>query len=467
MQGLIDVDENRVAGTQGIPAGSSLSEQLLPILRRPIPAEARRRAASHVLDWLGCAIAGARSESGRIFLADAHEHGPGPSRIVGGSRTGMQAAAFTNGAFGNVLEMDDLHKEAILHPGPVVVPAALAVAEARGTPAVELLDAVVRGYEAMIRLGRAMGPGHYRLFHPTSTCGPFGAAAAAADLLDLDDKAFVAAMGNAGTQAAGPWQCRHEPVMTKQLHTARAADAGVTAARLAAKGLTGPRFILEGRQGLFAAMAPDAQPQRVTESPAAPWLILETSLKPWPACRHVHAAIDAALLLRPKCLDKRPTSIEVHTFRDAIDFANRAQPRTPTEARFSLQHAVAVALIEGPPHLAAFAPPALDRPDIAALRSRIIVGATEPYASAYPRRFGTGLTARFADGTVVEVSVADALGDPENPLPEREIVAKAGRLMAAAGLNEPQSNSLIAATLALADQGTVTALTDRFPSFVD
>jgi 2-methylcitrate dehydratase PrpD len=440
---------------------TSLTERLVPILRRPVAAEIRAHVTLHVLDWVGCATLGATTEAGTVFRAEARARARGPAAVVGGGRVEGRAAAFANGAFGNILEMDDLHREAILHPGPVVVPAALAAAETTGATAERFLDAVARGYEAMIRLGRAMGPGHYRHFHPTGTCGPFGAAAAVGDLLGLDDGQLVSALGNAGTQAAGLWQCRHEPVMTKQLHNGRAAEAGYAAALLASFGLTGARFILEGKQGLFAGMAPDARPDDVTDEPDGAWLVTETSLKPWPACRHAHAAIDAALLLRQKRPGRLPVAIEIGTYADAIAFCDRAEPRTSMEAKFSLQHAVATALIDGPPELAAFEPSGLGRPDIAALRRRITVGVKEPYDSAYPRRFGSGLEARYEDGTTVAVAVPDALGDPENPLSRHDVIAKAETLIAAAGRDADETGAVIRATLALDQGGAIAGLTDR------
>jgi len=156
------------------------------------------------------------------------------------------------------------------------------------------LDAIVIGYEATIRIGRAVGTGHYAFWHNTATCGPFGAAAAACHLLEGSD--LRSALGLAGTQAAGLWQTRHEPdSMAKQLHAGHAAHAGVLAAILSKQGFQGPRSILEGEQGFFAAMCPGADPEDVLVNPDSEWLLHETSLKPYPACRHAHPAIDAAL----------------------------------------------------------------------------------------------------------------------------------------------------------------------------
>lgn len=442
----------------------SLTEGLAPVLSRPVAAADRARAALHLVDWLGCAAAGAASEVGAVFRTHAATRPGGVARVVLGPALSARDAAFANGAFGNVLEMDDVHREAVLHPGPVVIPAALALAAEQGAGGPALLDAVVRGYEAMIRIGRAMGPAHYRHFHPTSTCGAFGAVAACASLLGLEAGPLADALGNAGTGAGGVWQCRAEPVMTKQLHTARAAQAGLDAAVLAAAGLTGPRLILEGPFGVFAGLAPDARPGRVLAEPDGTWLIHATSFKPWPACRHCHPAIDAALALRGRAPADAIAAVDVATYADALAFCDRVVPRTTGEAKFSLQHAVAVALIDGKPPLAAFDPPALARPDLAALRARVAVREEGRFSAAYPLRFGAAVTLTLQDGAVLAETVLDALGDPENPLPEEEVLAKARMLMASSGLPPGEAEAAIAAALALIEGAPARSLDALLPS---
>ncbi|MGG5819404.1 MmgE/PrpD family protein [Falsiroseomonas sp. HW251] len=439
---------------------ASLTEGLAALLARRIAPADRRRATLHLLDWIGCAVAGAASEAGAVFRAQAASQPPGSARVILGPRLTARDAAFANGAFGNVLEMDDVHREAILHPGPVVIPAALALAVERGADAGALLDAILRGYEAEIRIGRAMGGGHYAKFHPTATMGVFGVAAACASLLGLDATRLVWALGNAGTQAGGVWQCRHEPVMTKQLHTARAAAMGLEAAQLAAFGLTGPRLILEGPQGVFAGLASDAKPYRVLDTPDAPWLAHETSFKPWPACRHAHPTIDAALALRDRVAGRAIEAVRVESYADALAFCDRAVPRSTVEAKFSLQHAVAVALLDGKPPLSAFDPPALDRADLSALRARVTVAEDPALTRAYPAHFGAAVAVTLADGTTLREAMPDALGDPENPLDDAAIVAKACMLMGSAGV---APDAIVAAALALAEGGTVAALNAALP----
>jgi 2-methylcitrate dehydratase PrpD len=141
-------------------------------------------------------------------------------------------------------------------------------------------------------------------------------------LLALPAQRGVDAFGNAGTQAAGLWQVRHEPVMSKQLHNGRAAHGGLLAADLARAGFTGPASILEGPQGFFAAMCPGADPHAVVREPASRWKIHDTSFKPWSACRHAHAAIDAALALRARSIDRQCGGSRC-TYRDALVFCDR------------------------------------------------------------------------------------------------------------------------------------------------
>ena len=431
---------------------SSLTRGLARLLARPVDPVARSRAAAHVLDWLGCAVIGATEPAGRRLLRHAATAPVGRISVVGGRGAAEpERAAFCNGGLGNILEMDDIHRVSILHPGPVVVPAALAAAESAEASAEDFLDAVIRGYEAQIRIGSAMGPGHYAKWHNTSTCGPFGAAAAAGSVMDLEEDPMVWALGNAGTQSSGFWRCRHEPVMTKQLHTARASQAGFDAAALASMGFTGPEFVLEGKQGFFDAMCPDPSPERILADGAGPWRIRETSFKPWPACRHVHAAIDAALLIRARHAPRPEdiASIRVRTYADARRFCDCAEPKTTQEAKFSFQHSVAVVILKGEPELGDYGSAEIAGTGNATLRGRITVEVSETFEDRYPNHYGSGVDLRTRDGRMLSADVPDALGDPENPLAEEQVAAKALCLMAAAGVPGPAASTIADAALSL------------------
>jgi 2-methylcitrate dehydratase PrpD len=435
-----------------VAGAESLSEGLAALLARPVDADTRRRAALHVLDWAGCALLGATAEAGRVLLSYGRAQAPGPSAVIGSARREAGVAAFVNGGLANLFEMDDLHRLSIVHPGPVVVPAALALAEREGVGGDAFLDAVVRGYEAAIRIGSALGQDHYEYWYNTSTCGVFGAAAACADLLGLDRAATVDALGQAGGQASGLWQCRLEPTMSKQLYTARAAQSGLLAADLAGHGLKGAKHILEGEKGFFAATSPEAEPGSVLAAPDEPWNMWATSLKPWPACRHAHPAIEAALELREGLDMAALEGIEVTTYRQAIGFCDNPEPVTAHDARFSLQHCVAVTLLDGAPGLDAFAPEAIGRADVAALRQRVRLVEDAEYSAAFPRRNGAQVAVE-ANGTRREAAIRAVKGDPENPMSEAETKAKARTQMAAAGLSEDAIEALVKAIEALPDGG--------------
>lgn len=445
----------------------SIAERLAALVLRPVSPGTREAAAVHVLDWLGCAIAGAASEPGRRLRALAEREAPGAARVLGGGRRSARTAAFANGGLGNVLEMDDVHRTAILHPGPVVIPAALALAEERGATGAAFLDAVVRGYEAVIRVGAAVGPQHYAFFHNTATCGPFGAAAACASLLGLDAAQTAHALGLAGTQAGGFWQLRNERAMAKQLHTARAAEMGLTAALLAADGFTGPLRIFEGPQGFFAATCGGADPEAILAAPGGDWLMQETSFKPWPACRHAHPAIDAALALREQAMPSLIDRVEIATYRDAVVFCDRPDPKTVTDAKFSLQHAVAHVLLTGRPMLEDFEMEAVRQPEAAALRARVTVREASRFTNAYPAHFGASVALTLTDGCVLESEVRDALGDPEVPMTASALIAKAEMLMRAGGMIGDAITRLTDAALALPGAAEVQRLSQALPEHLE
>ncbi|MFO1433676.1 MAG: MmgE/PrpD family protein [Candidatus Competibacteraceae bacterium] len=424
---------------------TTLTQQLTSLVgSKPITAVELEQAALFTLDAIANALAGRRTEPGGLLLQWWQSTGRDAGRN-----------AFLLGALTHILEVDDLHRAAVVHPGCVVVPAAWVVAEREGAGGKALLTAVLRGFEAACRVGMAVGPAHYRLWHNTATCGPFGSAMAVASLLGLDPEQTVHALGNAGTQSAGLWQFLETGAMTKHLHAGRAAEAGVLAADLARLGFTGPPAILEGAKGFFAATCPDADPAVVSRDPDAPWQLLQTSLKPWPSCRHTHPAIDAAQALRPQIADLgRIDRTEVETYPAALDVCDRPEPQSEYQAKFSLQHCVAAALSFPAVDFSAF--DAAARSTLKPLRSRVSLRIMEPYASAYPRAWGSAVTVILEDGSRLSVQRNQAKGDPEAPLSRDDIIAKAKMLLQYGGISDP--DGLITAILALADDGRLPRL---------
>jgi len=345
--------------------------------------------------------------------------------------------------------MDDLHRASVVHPGCVVVPAVFALADETGVAGLEFLRAVLQGFEATCRVGMAVGQEHYRIWHSTATCGPFGSAMAASCLMGLDEDACVDALGNAGTQAAGLWQFLDTGAMSKHLHAGRGAEAGVVAAELAALGFSGPPQILEGQRGLFAAACPDADPAALLAGPEQPWQLHETSIKPWPCCRHTHPAIDAALELSGQIDPALIETIVVETYQAALDICDRPAPDSVYEAKFSLQHCVVAALNIGRLDFGVFEKQ--PRTDLADCRDRVSLRASEPYVSAYPKDWGAAVSLTMADGTHLSAVRSHCKGDPEDCLSVDEMRDKARMLFEFGDVGEPEH--LTRAILAMANGG--------------
>jgi 2-methylcitrate dehydratase PrpD len=294
-----------------------------------------------------------------------------------------------------------------------------------------LLDSSIRGYEAMICVGSSFDRHHYQRWHPTSTAGVMGAAVAASGVYGISRSQLINSLGNAGSVSGGVWQMRHESVMTKQFHVAHAVRAGLEVAHLSKCGFTGPRQILEGEQGLYAATCNNPKPMEFHKN----WRIWEVSFKPWGACRHAHPAIDAALELQA-LLGNLDGEILVEIYADAVAFCDNPGPKKPQQAKFSIQHAVAVVATSGAPVLADFDTAAIRRH--AKARSRVTVRECRDITARYPKHYGARVTCREQ---IVEM--IDTLGDPERPMTNTQIIDKAHSLMAWGGLPKKQADKAV------------------------
>jgi 2-methylcitrate dehydratase PrpD len=446
------------------------SEWLVAALRRPIRLHDRQRAALQLIDWMACAHLGQTTELGAVLRRWAAKQAPGPIWVCGHSSLQAAEAARWNGSLGSSHEMDDVHREAVVHAGDTVIPAVLAMAQRENTTAEALLDAVVVGYETGILLGLLSGPSHYGQWYSTATTGVFASAMACARLLGLDPTHTQHALALAGMQSAGVWQCRLEPGLAKQLATGHSAQAGLVAADLAAAGMTGPLSILEGPLGWLKATGGNLDAARaralLQTPPDRAWRVHEVSFKPWPACRHVHPAIECALQLHAQGID--PGQIEhmhLDTYAVALSFADQPCPQTPLQGKFSLQHGVAWALCHGDFGLEATAPEALLDPICSALRECITLVCGPAQEQAYPQSFGAHLQLQMANGTQHSSEVVNVLGDPENPLSPDQVMAKATQLLQASGWIDWQARHLISAALALAEDDSPARLWSSLQSW--
>ena len=326
----------------------ALAEQARGLRLADIPDNIRSWARQCVLDYLGCAVAGASDELVSILLAEMQENGGKEVASVHGraGRLPVASAAMVNGASSHALDFDDVNLAMPGHPSVAILPALLALAEERGSTGAEVLTAFVAGYELQCLIGKTIAPGHYDVlgFHATATVGSFGSAAACAHLLGLDAEKFATALGIAGTQAAGLKSMFG--TMCKPLHAGKAAYHGLMAAKLAARGFTSRTDVIECGQGFARTHSPDFNPSRAFDAPPNGWWIASNLFKYHASCYMTHAAIEAARKLREQhgFAADQVDRIDVRLEESCDRICNIAAPVTGLEAKFSLRLTTAMGL---------------------------------------------------------------------------------------------------------------------------
>jgi 2-methylcitrate dehydratase PrpD len=344
---------------------TGLAESVAALEFDDLPEAAVTLAAQAVLDTVAVAVAARDEPVVRIVREELAA--PGDVRLWGGGSTTPDAAALVNGTAAHALDFDDYAPGSGLHPSAPLVPALLAACALRPVSGRDLITAYVAGYEAQERLGLVLWPSHYaRGFHTTGTAGTVGAAAAVARLLGADAATTAHALGIAATDSAGVKAVFGS--MGKPYHAGRAAASGLRAARLALRGMTVGGDPLFGRQGLVAA-ASDATDLTAARTPfGEPWHVLDLVPKLYPACFGTHAAIGGALELRGP---SRIRAVELTIPPVLLDVCAIPEPATGLEAKFSLAHTTAAALVHGQVGVATFTDAAVGEPDVVELRDRV------------------------------------------------------------------------------------------------
>jgi 2-methylcitrate dehydratase PrpD len=384
-----------------------------------------------VLDVLGVAVAGAATAEGRLALQVMTDLGRGGDCNVPLSPHGFDpaTAALLTGTMAYSIGLTDTHAESITHPGPSVVPAALAVGQLTKATDADVLRAVALGVEAVVRIGAVVNPSHRaRGFHPTATCNPFGAAVAAAYLLGTNREQMLWALGLAGSMAGGLYEFRNEGAMLMALHGGWPASSGVTAAYLAMAGFTGPTTVLEGPEGFFQGFADQTAPEKLVPTPDRSLGIEELSLRPYCACRYAHAGIDALKHIAAVHGRIDPDAVEqviVWTHRTAVD--QESEPTTLVSARLSTAFTIALTMVHGP-RLDEVTDEDLKDERIRRLIGRIQVREDPELTALFPRQWPCRVNVLMRNGEVYEERVDNPKGEPDNPLSPRELEEKFRRL---------------------------------------
>ena len=386
-------------------------------LPAPVVHEARRA----ILNWAGCAIGASAHETvENAWNAMRPFAGAGQATLLGRrERTDILNAALVNGISSHVLDFDDTHPETLVHPSGPVASALFALAEHRGASGADLVNAFVTGVEVECRVARAVLPSHYDVgWHITATAGVFGAAAASARLLGLDEERTVWALGLAATQAAGLREMFGS--MAKSLHPGRAAQNGLAAALFAQAGLTSSETAIEGRRGFAAVLSTTVDLAKCVEGLGVRYELLGNTYKPFACGLVIHPVIDGCIRLRAAGVrpqDVQRIDLRVHPL--VLELTGKATPRSGLEGKFSVFHSAAAALIDGDGGEAQYADARVNDPAVVALRGKVRAEVDPTMAMEAAR-----LTVTLGDGTQRSALVDHCIGSREQPMTDAQLEQK-------------------------------------------
>lgn len=404
-------------------SAQQLAARFAALSLNQIDDKSRAAVKRLLMDYLGVALAGSQSESGRIARKFAKEHGGKPqARLIGdNARVPMTAAAFANAISSHSIELDDIDVLALFHFSPPVYSAALAAADHAGASGKQLLVALAAGCEMMERMSKATNPSiRNRGFHTTPTCGVFGATIAAGKVLRLSKDKLVSALGMAGAQASGLMEM-YGPSMQKRFNPGPAARNGVTAALMAQLGFTGADTILEGERGFLKAFSDKTQPEALTDKLKESYELL-IEFKPYSCARPIHNAIDCALdIRRQEGFDADAIErVNVARHPDWARYHQNKTPRTYHEAQVSLPFSAAVAFLEGKALLKQYSDRNIRNPKVKRLSD--ITSISED--ASLPRGVSCKMTVTLRGGAELTSQVDYPKGSIENPMTEEEMRGK-------------------------------------------
>lgn len=386
-----------------------------------IPDEARDEAVRSVFNWVGCCLGGARHvTTDRALAALAEFSGRPEATVLGRSeRLDIMHAALLNGITSHVLDYDDTHLETIIHPAEPVASAILALGERQHTSGVDFLHAFILGVEVECRIGKAVYPSHYqRGFHITGTAGVFGGAAAAGKLLGLSEQQMVWALGIAATQSAGLKEMFG--TMCKPFHPGSAGQNGLKAALLASKDFTSSSAALEADEGFMFTYSDEQDFAQVTDHLGRTFEVAKNTYKPFACGIVTHPIIDGCIQLRNAhtLTADQISSVELQVNPLVIELTGKPAPQTGLEAKFSIYHASAAAIVRGAAGPNEFTDAVVQDPEIIALRDKVTAQIDRRI-----REEQAFVSITLNDGTVLNTQIEHAIGSLERPM-TREALEK-------------------------------------------
>ncbi len=446
----------------------NLAEFVAGISYDTLPVEVRERVKALVLDLVGIMVrARNEAESTPAMISAASWLGlaAGACTVIGDAAGyAPPGAAMVNGTLAHSLDFDDTHASGSLHPSAPIVPAAFAAAEMTGGDGKAVIAAIIAGYEVQIRLSLALDPAaHYdRGFHPTATCGAFGAAAAAGRLLQLDPEGHANAFGIVLSMAAGSMQFLVNGAWTKRSHVGHAAMCGLIAATLAREGYKGASDAIEGKWGFLHAYAPAADAAKAVDGLGRRWETMKIAVKPYPSCRYSHAPIDGILALvrehgiKTEEVEEVTVGLPEPGWKITGDPEPAKQsPQSVVDGQFSMAFCAAVALRSGGLAWDDYARH-LGDPATLALCKRVRTRVDPKAQADFPAEMSGSVSIKTARGAF-ETYVRVPKGEPANFLSAAELRAKFDGL-AGPYLSARRRDELAGALLALEQAQDIGAL---------
>lgn len=405
---------------------ANVARQLTP---GRIPAAAMQSAKTCVLDYLGATIAGMDEEPSAIVRSWVLDQGGKPEATVIGTSAKAPAhlAALANGTAGHMIELDDVHGACIGHPAVAVIPAALAIAEARHLDGKAFLASVIAGYEIMARSGAYMGISHYKVWHPTGTLGALGATGAVIQALGLGEVEATNAVAIAATMASGLREVFVGGSNCKHIHPGLAARNGVVAAEIAARGFTGPESGIDGSMGFRVAHSGEGKEEALGGLPGGRLHVEDTEFKVFASCRSAHTAAEAGILMRRsgvKASEVESVLLEMPRVTAEDPVWGELKPVNPLAAKLSIPYNFAVSLVDGACYLEQFNPSKVCDLEVARILSRTTVKPSPEMDSFYPEHVGVRATVRLKSGKEAQEKVVVPKGHPTRPLAESELRSK-------------------------------------------
>jgi len=405
----------------------TISERIAEFASGPVelPEDVLRMARQIVANAMALALASWEVEPAAIaFALVASLRTPEQATVWGRNvRVGVAWAALLNGIAVHFEDFDDTHMRTLLHPGPVIVPAAAAMAEYRNAPGRALLEGVALGTEVAMRIGNGISPSHYeRGWHVTSTMGRTGASIAASRVAGLSARDTQNALAIAALETGGVTAALG--TMTKPFHPGKAAFDAIEAVLLAQHGVTGAPNAIEGRSGLAELVSDRLDAGTILEGLGERWEILTNSFKPYSCGLVSHAIIDAAIGLRTRIAPADIERVDITTHPLVLDLMGKTDPQNGLESKFSAYHCAAIGLLYGAGGPQQFSDVCAREPDVRELRAKVAIQSSSDVPVGAAR-----MTVRARDGRSEHAEVLHATGSIENPMLPSQLEAKARALL--------------------------------------